>query len=116
MKMEKYLLVVESNCTDPEREEEFNDWYNNVHIPDVLEAEGHIKAERFELINPVEGKGKYLAIYEIESDDFDETWAKATVKIKEKIARGRMSSLMKATTRGVYKKIGSFSKKEIHKI
>lgn len=110
--MEKYILIIESNCADPAREEEFNDWYNNIHVPDVLENDGHITAQRYTLLKPIEGKGKYLAVYEIESDDFDATWAKSTEKMDKKIAQGRMSKLMKTTSRGIYKKIGSFSRKK----
>lgn len=32
--MAKWLVAVDSNCSDPEREEEFNEWYNEVHLPD----------------------------------------------------------------------------------
>jgi hypothetical protein len=29
------LLLALTNCTDPSKEEEFNAWYNHMHIPDV---------------------------------------------------------------------------------
>ncbi len=38
--MERWLLVVETNCTDPSREKEFHQWYDNTHIPDLLTTPG----------------------------------------------------------------------------
>ena len=60
-------MIVESNCADPEREDELTDWYNNTRLPDVLETPE--VAIRYERINPPGGQGKYLALYELEADD-----------------------------------------------
>ena len=27
------ILFVMSNCSDPSKEDEFNDWYTNIHLP-----------------------------------------------------------------------------------
>ena len=35
--MTKYLLFAFSDCKDPAREKEFNDWYENMHMPDMLQ-------------------------------------------------------------------------------
>lgn len=106
--MGKFLLVVESNCKDPACEKEFNDWYNQIHIPDIMST-GYIdKATRYELTTaPSEGRGRYLAVYEIESDNIDATMSEFRAKM-DVIAKGRMSNLMKATSRGVYREIASF--------
>jgi hypothetical protein len=29
------LLLALTNCADPSKEEEFNAWYNHIHVPDV---------------------------------------------------------------------------------
>jgi hypothetical protein len=42
-------------------EEEFNDWYNTVFIPDFLKVPGVLRARRFLAI---EGAPKYLTVYE----------------------------------------------------
>ena len=70
--MAKYLLVVETNSSDPAREAEFNEWYDKTHLPDVLETPGFTRATRYEIIDPSDGKAKFLATYEIEADDIDE--------------------------------------------
>jgi hypothetical protein len=42
-------------------EEEFNDWYNTVYIPDFLRVPGVLRARRFVA---VEAQPKYLTVYE----------------------------------------------------
>src|SRR5690625_5087278 len=67
------LLVM----TNPKKgqEDEFNDWYTNIHLPQVVSLPGFIRAKRFES-NVLEGQEppqfKYLALYEVEGDRLDE--------------------------------------------
>ena len=81
--MAKYTFVVLSNPTTPGQEAEYNEWYNKIHIPDVLNVPGFVAAQRFKLAEAQFGDGphahRYLALYEIETDD-----AKATLKELEK--------------------------------
>ena len=64
--MEKHILVVALNCSDPAREGEFNEWYNKVHIPEVLSRVPGVKsAIRYEVVEPTEGDPKYIALYEM---------------------------------------------------
>lgn len=71
--MEKALFVVQTNAV-PGRDEEFNDWYDNQHLADLLEVPGFVAAQRFRLEDvprdpPVAPyRYRYLAIYEIEGD------------------------------------------------
>ena len=46
----------------PEREEEFNAWYNEEHLPERRACEGFLNARRFEA---VQGSPKYLASYDL---------------------------------------------------
>ena len=55
---------------DPEVEDEFNVWYDEVHIPDILDCPGWLSATRFQCL---EGGPKYVAIYEIEGPEVYET-------------------------------------------
>lgn len=70
--MAKYTFIVMTNPTEG-KEEEFNAWYNTHHIPDVLNVPGFVCAQRFRLADTQMGgegrKHKYLALYEIETDD-----------------------------------------------
>jgi hypothetical protein len=57
-------------------EEEFNDWYNTVYVPNYLTVPGVIDARRWVAI---EGQPKYLTLYEFEHEGVPESeaWAKA---------------------------------------
>ena len=50
----------------PEREAEFNEWYNHTHIPDVMKFTGVVSARRYRAFMP-EDQFQYIAIYEFES-------------------------------------------------
>lgn len=55
----------------PGREEEFHDWYNNVHLPELVNTFNMDGAQRFELVAKLMGEdaNQFLAIYEFEADD-----------------------------------------------
>lgn len=64
--MAKFKMLVLSNPVDG-RDEEFNRWYDDVHLDDVFKVPGVVGAERFRFRS---GEGfKYLAIYELDCDD-----------------------------------------------
>ncbi len=70
--MPRYKLVVLSNPVEG-REAEYQDWYQNVHLGQVVAFKGFKSARRFRLAkNLVEREAlPYLAIYEIETDDLE---------------------------------------------
>jgi hypothetical protein len=54
------------------QDDEFNTWYNEVHLPDVVRVEGFVAAQRFRLTetDPAQSFGhRYLSLYELETDD-----------------------------------------------
>ena len=107
--MAKWLLVVETNSNDPAREAEFNEWYDKIHLPDVLETPGFIKATRYENLRPSEGKGKFLALYDIEADDIDQAMKALGEIMAKKTEEGRMTNLLEVVSLGYYKQISSRS-------
>jgi len=54
----------------PGMEDEYNHWYDNQHVHDVVRVPGVVSAQRYEVAHPGPGGGettdRYLAIYEIE--------------------------------------------------
>lgn len=68
MHMTKYKMVVLTNPLD-ERHEEFNQWYDDQHIGDLLALPGMKTAQRFKII--LGEAWRYLAIYDVETDDLD---------------------------------------------
>ncbi len=76
------VLVVLANCKDPAQEDEFNRWYDEVHIPDVLGTGHFYTASRFRNATADAGPAKYLAIYE--TADADPMAAQAGMREKIK--------------------------------
>jgi hypothetical protein len=68
--MAKYKLVVMTG-PKPGRDAEYNDWYNDQHLADVVAVPGFRSAQRFKLTDAMESehRNSYLAIYEIDADD-----------------------------------------------
>jgi len=70
--MSRYVFVVLTNASGG-RDSEFNEWYNNQHIPDVLKIPGFVAAQRFSLAGAQMGGAtspwRYLALYELDTDD-----------------------------------------------
>ena len=75
--MPKALMLAFTQPTTDEAVEEFNDWYSNKHVYDLLNIEGFISATRYELPKGIETlpgvpdgvSQRYMALYEIEADD-----------------------------------------------
>jgi len=65
------LLLVHTNVASAEQEQEFNDWYDKVHIPQLLERiPGLVTARRYAASTDLPPlPERYLAVYEIEADD-----------------------------------------------
>ena len=75
--MAKYSMVVMTNC-EPGTDAEFNDWYDRIHLPDVLRVPGIVAAQRYKLTAEQRrtthpGWG-YLAIYEVETRNLKATY------------------------------------------
>ncbi|WP_204079700.1 DUF4286 family protein [Mycobacterium riyadhense] len=64
--MAKGIIHVESRPSSPDRDQEYNTWYDEVHIPELVALDGFVSARR---LRPVDGDGSYVALYEIEADD-----------------------------------------------
>ena len=79
--MPRYILTVLSNAVSKEREHDFNEWYDNVHLSDLLNVPGFVSARRFRVTsaqppppydpNPAH---RFLAIYEVVTDDLEGTF------------------------------------------
>ena len=62
------VLVALTDCADAKKEAEFNKWYDEMHVPDVLKTGLYWSAQRFIHTDPKPGQPKYLALYETEGD------------------------------------------------
>lgn len=61
------MYIVKATITH-EEEENFNEWYNKTHCPQLLQFEGVLSAKRYKSLMG-EDYWQYLAVYEFESED-----------------------------------------------
>jgi hypothetical protein len=97
--------VLQIGCMDipPEVEDEFNEWYNTIYVPNYEKVPGCIRGRRY---RAVRGEPKYATVYEFEHEGVSQTseWAAARDAHPQS---ARMRSLMELTpgSPAVYKKI-----------
>ncbi len=78
--MENYMMVVFTNPID-NRDDEFNKWYDEQHLDDLLAMPGMKTAQRYRLTI---GSGwKYMAIYDVETDDLDGLMVEMFRRVKD---------------------------------
>ena len=73
--MSRHLLVVFTNPVAG-RENEYNRWYDERHLAEVLGISGFVAATRYKADDAqlvAKGDHDYLAVYEIETDDLPAT-------------------------------------------
>jgi hypothetical protein len=68
--MASHKLLVFSNPTEG-KEDEFNKWYDEIHLGEVLEVPGIVRAQRFSVADVLPGvtDHKYVAVYDLDTDD-----------------------------------------------
>lgn len=64
--MAKGIILVESRPSSPDRDQEYNAWYDEVHLGELVALDGFVSARR---LRPVDGDGPYVALYEVEGDN-----------------------------------------------
>jgi hypothetical protein len=93
----KFTLVVLTGAA-PGREEEFDDWYESVHIPDVLSVDGVVAAQRFEFVDVQGGdppEPRQLVLYEVDAPNVravQEAFARAHAEWSQEPERHRSDS------------------------
>jgi hypothetical protein len=75
----RHRLLVFSNPVDG-REDEYNAWYDDVHIGEVLEVDGFVGCQRFAVASG-DAPARYLAVYEIDADDPVEAFGRLSAAV-----------------------------------
>ena len=101
--MEKWVYMVYSDLIDPETENEYREWYEKIHYPDIMETPGMVRIAFHKAKNPAEGQGNFVTVIEIETDDIDKTMAMHQNNMERKAKLGRISSLGKIVSRQIYR-------------
>lgn len=100
------VWLIESNCAAPDRLDEFNRWYDGIHIPDFLATGLFITGYRFETV-PGQTGGRYLALYETDGDPRVAIEAFVREHHPRLKAAGRLSEIIDVTRRGVFRALHS---------
>ena len=113
--MSNAIWMVATRCTDPAREEEFNRWYDEVHVPDILTIPHVVAAQRFRLARDTsrssspwaaEDGPRYLAIYELDTDDPD-IILRALGELRPRlVAEGRMIDVIEGQSSTFFTALG----------
>jgi hypothetical protein len=104
--MPKGIMYLQTMPVSPDKDADYNKWYNDTHLAEIVSVEGIVSARRFA---PMDGNGPYIAIYELDSDDLDAV----VQRLGELGASGKMSSLEFLSMDPppiprVYREIGSY--------
>ena len=85
--MARYLFLVMANAVAG-CDEVLNKWYDEVHVNEMLSVPSVCSARRYRLAGtPAGGEGRFLTLYEVESDDL----AQVQAELLERGAQFHMS-------------------------
>jgi hypothetical protein len=76
-------------CTDPTREEEWDAWYDDQHVPDMLACRAFGAMSRWERVPRVRTGPNHLTLYDVATDTVDEAVERSAVALSEVVAAGR---------------------------
>ena len=96
--MPRFVFMVLTNAK-PGQDDEFNNWYTNTHLGEVLSLDGFVSAQRYKLVEGAYGPApahEYMALYEIEADDLDV--ARASLSARARSGGRVVSSAIAAGT------------------
>jgi hypothetical protein len=102
----RWLMVVKTVSKDPQRETQFNEWYDKIDVPDVLEVPGYMRARRGVKLgadHDYDQDGKYIAIYNMEGESIDKVIIEMLMATRKMEERGRSTDLLKVVERVYYR-------------
>ena len=73
METKPIINMIATRCR-PEDEEEFNKWYDEIHIPLLLKFKGMKGVTRYKIVKETEEYPTYLTIYNFESQEAYEAY------------------------------------------
>jgi predicted amidohydrolase YtcJ len=102
---DQWLMVVKTISTDPQREAQFNEWYDKIDVPDVLKVPGYMRARRGLRADEINGAddNKYIAIYNMQGESIDKIIIDMLMATLDMQRRGRSTDLLKVTERVYYR-------------
>jgi hypothetical protein len=104
--MQGWAILFSEMTPDVSSENEFNDWYDNEHIPLRMAVPGFRSAQRYRVM----GTRNYLAVYEMDSPAVLQSPAYLEVKNNPSDLTRRMLSSVTGFTRYVAEETGTYTR------
>jgi hypothetical protein len=76
-------------CTDPSRVDEWDAWYDDVHVPDMLSSGAFSAMSRWRRVTPRAVGPNHLTLYDVETPTVDEAVTRSAATLAEVVAAGR---------------------------
>ena len=77
-------------CNQPDREREWDEWYDREHVPDMMDSDGAFWAmSRWERVPRSPYGANYITLYDIKSPTVEEAVEKSSLALKKLTAAGR---------------------------
>jgi hypothetical protein len=76
-------------CTDPTRVDEWDRWYDDVHVPDMLSCGAFSTMSRWRRAAPRAVGPNHLTLYDVATPTVEEAVARSAVTLAEVVAAGR---------------------------
>jgi hypothetical protein len=92
---------------EPELEPELQHWYNDEHIPELMQIPGFLRARRFSAV--WEGTPRHLAVFDLESPDVLKS--REYLELPVTPLRQRLRPHFKNLNRRLYSEIFTFEPK-----
>jgi hypothetical protein len=74
--MNQAINFVFVDC-QPEIENKYNEWYNNVHIPMIMKYDGILRTTRYKLLTGPQGQARYFTVYEFKDQKAMDSFPKS---------------------------------------
>jgi hypothetical protein len=76
-------------CTDPARVDEWDQWYDDVHVPDMLSSGAFSAMSRWRRLDPVAVGANHLTLYDVATATVEEAVERSATTLAEVVAAGR---------------------------
>ena len=83
------LIVAEVLCIDPHRADEWDEWYDAQHLPDMMASGAFASGSRWRRTDPRPGSANHLTVYEVAEGTVDDAIERSAAVMPSLIARGR---------------------------
>jgi len=83
------LIIAHVLCADPRRTDEWDAWYDQQHLPDMMGSDAFVAGSRWRRAEPRTGGANHLTIYEVAGISVGEAIERSAAVMPQLVAEGR---------------------------